>query len=119
MEEFYEWLYKSDDFVYFIFNEDSGLYKIGITGDFKRRLGQLRTQSGCTLYVLYCAKPSKYCAWSSKAVEKRAHAFFKKHRIVGEWFRFNDKQVCACMRLLEDTLEPVDFQTALKEFKTK
>jgi len=69
-------------------DEFKGIYKIGITNDIHFRLRSMQT--GCP-FKLYALKT--YQCENARGVEFSLHAFFKKKRIDGEWFRLNDIDV--------------------------
>jgi hypothetical protein len=68
-------------FVYLIFNEDTGQYKIGVSKNPERRLREEQTASPGRLAI--------HSRWQSKypyKVETLLHAYFREDHAAGEWF---------------------------------
>lgn len=70
-------------FVYFAESVDSGLVKIGVTVDLKKRIASLQTGHAGALRLVH---------WEpgDRSDERNAHDAFAEHRVRGEWFRFAD-----------------------------
>jgi hypothetical protein len=67
------------EYVYFIQRVDSGLIKIGITGNVRRRFKQLQGHGFGNLIVLgFCPGKTGY--------ERKLHREFAEFRKTGEWF---------------------------------
>ena len=73
---------ESKQLVYVIKNPTTGLIKIGISDNIKRRVSQLQCASGCELEVVFCSPASD----NSREIEKLAHNRFTEFRQYGEWF---------------------------------
>ena len=69
------------DYLYII--ENNGLYKIGYTSDWKKRLQQYKTHLGL-VNVIYLTKQID-CFY----LESELHILFKDKRDIGEWFSLN------------------------------
>jgi predicted GIY-YIG superfamily endonuclease len=67
--------------VYLLQSKENGLYKIGTSKDPNRRVKQLQTGSGETLYLLH-EYESKYAT----IIEKAFHSTYSYTRKEGEWF---------------------------------
>ena len=80
------------DYVYLIRNIISGLFKIGITNDYPKRFNALQTQSGCYLETVLVLELS-IIDESARSIEEYLHKWFDKKRILGEWFRLNEKDI--------------------------
>ena len=89
IDQAWEW-YKDaclqTDGVYIIKNNDTSLYKIGVTKNIHNRFRQLELQSGCELeltdwYLLDTSNPLK-----AKDIEKKLHSQYKNFHIIGEWY---------------------------------
>jgi hypothetical protein len=70
--------------IYFIQSKLNGLIKIGVTGNFKKRLKQLEMAQGCDLVPLCIIK-------GSMKLEQEFHKLFNDYREKGEWFNPNKK----------------------------
>lgn len=70
----------------YIINCNDEFYKIGKTRNIKYRLKQI--QASCP-YLLSLEKVIK----NGYHLEKKAHSFFEKNRIRGEWFKLSKKQL--------------------------
>ncbi len=77
-------------YVYVIFNPLNGLYKIGQTEDIDKRYKQLRTQTGIELEVMMAFMLDKEIDISADVLEKKIlHEYFKRKRVIGEWFKLS------------------------------
>jgi hypothetical protein len=73
------------DYLYII--ENNGLYKIGYTSDWKKRLQQYKTHLGL-VNVIYLTKQID-CFY----LESELHILFKDKRDIGEWFSLNNNEL--------------------------
>jgi hypothetical protein len=65
--------------------KSDGFYKIGTSVDIDKRIKELQTGNPHTIECIFSRQvPEAY------KVEQSLHASFEKHRIIGEWFKFND-----------------------------
>jgi hypothetical protein len=87
--------------VYVIKNSITGLIKIGITNNLKRRLNQLECATGCELEVVFCSPVSD----NSKDLEKYLHTRFSDFRCRGEWFDVSSDLVVNAITQLDFLLE--------------
>lgn len=71
--------------VYVIGPED-GPYKIGISGDVKRRIADLQTGAWSKLQLICSCD-------GTEALELELHHRFKKYRLQGEWFDLKEEQL--------------------------
>ena len=67
---------------YFILNPDLRHVKIGKSRDVEKRLKMLQTSTGSRLYFIGSVDSDQ---------ESRLHDHLSKHRILGEWFYWNDE----------------------------
>lgn len=77
--------------------EFDGIYKIGITNDIEFRLTSMQT--GCP-FKLFASRV--YVCDNPKGIEYSLHAFFKKKRLEGEWFRLTDVDIAYIDEALSD-----------------
>ena len=68
--------------LYVIRNTITGLIKIGVTNNIKRRISQLECATGCELETVFCS----VVADNTKEIEKELHQRFADFRQRGEWF---------------------------------
>ena len=92
------------DFVYVIKNTQSGLYKIGITTNYKRRFLSLKNSSGCNLETIYVIELRGEIDESAHDIEQFIHEYFNKNRVQGEWFRLRDSD----LNEIEDLLHNIE-----------
>jgi hypothetical protein len=78
-----EKLSTSNKDVVYLFTDNSGSYKIGITNNLKTRLGTI--QCGCNTYL----EPI-LSFFGTKEDESYLHELFKDKRLSGEWFSINE-----------------------------
>ena len=71
----------TEGFVYFILSEETGLVKIGVTTDLRRRVRALQTASPVELKLMGKIIGNR---WR----EERFHLVFREYRERGEWFRY-------------------------------
>lgn len=73
----------STQYVY-LMQSDTGLFKIGISKDPRKRLAQIKSLSGVDvkLIAFYATEGP------ARDVEKRLHKLFESYRTLGEWFKF-------------------------------
>jgi len=69
-------------YIYFISGGAEGLIKIGYTGNLRRRIAGLRSQSPVPLRVLLVLQVA-----DAPATEKAIHDKFKQYRVHGEYFK--------------------------------
>lgn len=77
------------NYLYVIFNPDNNLFKIGITCNLKKRLKQLRSQSGCNLTIVQSFASNTEIDPCVTFVEKKLHEYYKNKRVSGEWFKLS------------------------------
>ena len=70
-------------FVYLIFSEESGIYKVGVSKNPEKRLKQLQTGNGEKLVL-----KNKYESEHYNQIEKYFHSMYSPEKKVGEWFKF-------------------------------
>ena len=93
--------------VYVIYNYDTNLTKIGISDKPQRRIRQIHLSSGCNIVFLEFNYLSYSCKLKAEEIEKKLHKKYAKYRIVGEWFKLDEKkQIQLCIDLIELT-EPI------------
>lgn len=87
---------ESDDYLYLIFNKRKNLVKIGRSYNVERRVMELyRTENDhCGLKVLFKLPCQGH-------TELETHEKFKKFRVKGEWFNYDE----SIIKFFEDTLE--------------
>ena len=83
-------LYKNE-FVYMLFNHNTGLTKIGISKDAFRRKRQIELASGCKISYLDYLRVEADVKLSAIQIEKKLNAKYAKYRKIGEWFNFPQK----------------------------
>lgn len=71
----------------YLFRSSSGLYKIGISQNVKRRASNIRTASGFDIEILSVWNTGNRDA---KSIESAVHEHLKDFRIIGEWFKFSE-----------------------------
>lgn len=82
-------MYKNNQGVYFILNEETKLIKIGCSKDIYKRLDTLQKQIkhlgyNSKLKLIGCIECSNY-----QYVEKEIHEYFKNRRYINEWFNIS------------------------------
>jgi hypothetical protein len=77
--------------------EFDGIYKIGITNDIEFRLSSFQT--GCPFKLFACRV---FVCENPRGIEFSLHAFFKKKRLEGEWFRLTDVDIAYIDEALSD-----------------
>lgn len=70
--------------IYFFQSKLNGLIKIGVSGNYKRRLKQLEMAQGCDLVPLCIIK-------GRQQIEAELHKMFDEYREKGEWFTPGEK----------------------------
>ncbi|AYV75670.1 MAG: GIY-YIG nuclease [Terrestrivirus sp.] len=79
---------------YIINIENTSYYKIGHSYSIDARLSNLQTANPTKLILIEeikCKDP--------KVLEKTLHNNFEEFRLLGEWFKFNDDELCRCKEL--------------------
>lgn len=79
------------EFVYFIRQMGTNMYKIGRSYDVNTRIKQLQTGSPCELEIVEVFL-CKDCA----TLEKTLHKYADEYKTTGEWFNLTDKQFDEC-----------------------
>lgn len=75
--------------------------KIGITADFKRRLGALQTSSPFEIHIKHTINvPSN----KARELEKELHTKLKKFRLKGEWFKEDKEYLAELKECIESIL---------------
>ena len=95
-----------DVFLYALRNPLSGLYKIGVSGEFERRWTALCHQNGVALEVPALYLNARGGRWLS---ERGLHEKLAAHRRVGEWFAPDPPVVRAVARLARSEREHITF----------
>jgi hypothetical protein len=72
-------------FVYIGFDGTKKYFKIGITGDIRRREKEIRNMNP-TFKMMYYFEPDQVKAWES---EQYLHNRFADKRVAGEWFELS------------------------------
>ena len=75
-----------DGIVYLV--EAYGLFKIGYTTNFKKRIQSLSTQMPCPLKVIFYLTVNQ-----AKKMESTLHLAFKDKRKHGEWFQLSPQEI--------------------------
>jgi hypothetical protein len=70
-------------FVYLIFSEETGIYKVGVSKNPSKRLKQLQTGNSEKLVLKY-----KYESEYYNLIEKYFHSMYTPQKKEGEWFEF-------------------------------
>lgn len=83
-----ELLTDGDSYIYIIKNEVTGLTKIGMTGNPKRRLKDLDTGNGVRLSYVLCE-----FVQNCSTLENKLHNMYKDKREAGEWFHLSDSDI--------------------------
>jgi predicted GIY-YIG superfamily endonuclease len=91
--------------LYVIKNNNTGLYKIGITKNIRQRFAQLRTQSGCDLNLTFNILFEQGYDEITSIAEKYLHEYFKDKRVKGEWFNLNPRDLVKIRIWGRNTLE--------------
>lgn len=74
----------------YLFRSESGLYKIGISQDVKKRALSIKSSSGFEVEILSVWNTGNR---DSRSVERALHDYLKDFRKIGEWFEFRDESV--------------------------
>ncbi len=98
----------SDKYIYLIKSE-SGLTKIGMSNNPKRRLRQIKL-SGYDAHIVSLFMPEPQIDLSANYLEKILHKFFKEKRKFGEWFNLDENDIFYINEALEDILTYTDFE---------
>lgn len=72
--------------VYFIRSGEDGPVKIGVTRNVAARVRNLQTGSAHKLIVIRTIE-------AGEIIERRAHAYFAKFRLHGEWFKYSSQML--------------------------
>ena len=93
--------------LYVIKNNNTGLYKIGITKFIRQRFAQLRTQSGCDLTLIFDILFEQGYDERTAIAENYLHQYFKDKRVKGkgEWFNLNPRDLVKIRTWGRNTLE--------------
>ena len=92
------------EYVYIIFNEFTGLHKIGITTDCYKRYSSLCTSSGVKLKIIMIIELSPEIDLSSYYIETFLHNYFGNKRGIGEWFNLNKSDVLQIRELFWESI---------------
>ena len=68
-------------YVYLMYH-DEDIYKIGFAGDPRRRVYQIKRETGRSCKILFMIKTPHY-----RSIEAELHRYFAQKRLAGEWFR--------------------------------
>jgi predicted GIY-YIG superfamily endonuclease len=92
---------ESNGWVYIIRNESTGLYKIGVTIDLKRRVRQIQNIGGCICTV---SSAIELCESTStkEEIEEDIHALFDHKRIISEWFELSEDQIQTAKEIISE-----------------
>ena len=82
--------------VYLINQDDSKMYKIGITNNVKRRLSGIQTANPNPLTLIHSGRVN-----NAKELEKQLHQHFKKQKINREWFNLDSPDVKYVIRQID------------------
>jgi predicted GIY-YIG superfamily endonuclease len=97
--------------VYLINQDDSNMYKIGITNSVKKRLSSIQTANPNPLSLMYSGKVN-----NAKKLEKELHTHFKRQKINREWFRLDPPDVKYVIRRInEDSFVTPELNEISKE----
>lgn len=84
-------------FIYFIYEIDSDLVKIGVTSNIKKRIGSIKSPNNKVLELKFCIEIQKDYQDGSfslgNKLEKIIHKHLNKRRISGEWFLIPEHQL--------------------------
>ena len=84
--------------LYWIYNEQTGFTKFGITEDLGKRLNQLENQTGCKLTLI-----ADYDFQHARQTELFLHSIYNSYRQKGEWFNISDNEAILAFNIF-DTL---------------
>ena len=90
---------KPSDFIYVFHNKSTGLTKIGITYNPKRRKRSLVNSNGVGLIRLHCGIVGSDLAMK---IEKEVKLKFSSFRREGEWFDLNDRQILDMIQFIKN-----------------
>ena len=93
--------------IYFIKNDSTGLYKIGITQQIKRRIGELNRQNGGSISFIIAAEIDESCRCTAHHIEKLLHKHYDKNRVISEWFKLSFDEAFEVFVLFND-IDAVD-----------
>ena len=96
---------KKSTHVYLINQDDSRMYKIGVTNNVKRRFSSIQTSNPNKLSLIYSGKVN-----DAKKLEKKMHTHFKKQKVRLEWFKLDPPDVKYVIRRIDEGAyaEPVE-----------
>ena len=83
--------------VYLIKQENSNMYKIGITNNVKKRTSSIQTSNPNPLFLEHSGKVS-----NAKELERKLHSHFKRQKINREWFRLDTPDVDYVIRCINE-----------------
>ena len=104
--------HKKNGYIYLIKNNDSGLFKIGITKDLKRRFRQLETQSGCSLRLVFAGLFLDDDTPVNET-EKVLHNKYKDRKKIGEWFNLTREDILQ----IRNYILSLDFEDIIEDLK--
>ncbi len=88
--DYYIQKYKADAYVYFVYQSETGLTKIGFTTDIDNRLSALGRKGSLLLKgTIPCHRVIGY------QIERDIHKNCEAIKVHGEWFRFKDEKILA------------------------
>lgn len=95
--------------IYMIRNKNTNYVKVGMTNNIYRRFRELQTQSGCDLWVEGFFENYLIDSIPTRIFESKIHEKYKKYRIVGEWFNFDNETFHKCYEDIDTLLELDEF----------
>lgn len=83
-------------YIYLINQNDTSLYKIGISKDIEKRLKSLQTGSGISLILM-----KSFLTTNSFKLESSLHAYYKLKKVNSEWFELTLEDVEGFLNVCE------------------
>ena len=83
-----DYTYKKDNYVYAIYNEETGYTKIGVSHNVSRRMSSIGSTTSSELHLLI----SFVCS-DAYTCEKLLHKYFTNWRVKKEWFHLSSEEV--------------------------
>lgn len=81
----------------YVIKANENTYKIGVTGNIKKRMAALQTSHYTKLEVLKFIEFNKK---DSFRIEKKLHSVYSEQRLINEWFNLTDKQYASILSYL-------------------
>ena len=101
--------------VYFIQAGESDRFKIGKANDVKHRIKTLQT--GCPYKIRLIASYNFVTEMEAKRAEGFLHEAFSGSRVVGEWFRYGEREQLAIARICQKGSLTTDRMVAIAKYE--